>query len=252
MRMIAHRGMNRLALENTLPAFEFAVLRGMDGVELDVQLAACGTPVVFHDDNLERLYGISGTVREMTAMELRALCPVNPERFDADPRDMGIPTLDEVLRLLPDVDFLVNVEIKSSRLELRSPTRATAEVLSKHHHEFVVSSFNPVELARLARMSPGLRLGFLYDVSEPLMLRTGWPARILQLTGLAALHPNWALVSPWLVDWAHGRGLEVNVWTVNDRERVKWLEREGVDAVITDELVPEQNMPVDMISRLHH
>lgn len=239
MKLIAHRGMNRLALENTLPAFEFAVSHGMNGVEFDVQLASCGTPVVFHDDTLDRLFGISAAVREMTAEQLRSLSPKNPERFDVDPKDMGIPTLDEVLRVLPQSDFVVNVEIKAPRIELRSPTRATAEVLAMHRHEFVVSSFNPVELARLARISPRLRLGFLYDVDEPLMLRTGWPTRILQLTGLAALHPNWSLVSPFLIDWAHQRRLDVNVWTVNDVERVNWLHGEGVDAIITDELRPE-------------
>lgn len=236
MRLLAHRGMNRRALENTIPAFEHAISSGMDGIELDVQLALCGTPVVFHDVNLLRLYGVSKTIREMTAEELCTLVPLNAQRFDVDPQRMGVSSLVEVLRVLPVRDFTVNVEIKSAGLELRSPTRPTAEILSNHQHDFIVSSFNPVELARMSRLMPGVRLGFLYDRDEPLMLRTGWPTRLLTLTGLSALHPNWSLVSPWLIDWAHERKLEVNVWTVNDPERVAWLTREGVDSIITDEL----------------
>lgn len=239
MLLIAHRGMNRLALENTIPAFQFAVSHGMDGVELDVQIAACGTPVVFHDVTLERLYGTKGSVKDKTAVELQALVPVNAERFDVDPRQMGIPRLSTVLEGLPDRDFLVNVEIKSPGIEWRSPTKATAEVLRQYRHDVIVSSFNPVELARMSRLMPGMRLGFLYDRDEPLMLRTGWPTRLLTLTGLSALHPNWSLVNPWLIEWAHDRKLEVNVWTVNDVNRVEWLRGEGVDAIITDCLTKE-------------
>lgn len=238
MKILAHRGRNRQALENTLPAFQKSLDDRMHGVEFDVQLAACGTPVVFHDNTLERLFGVAGTVRDHDATALRRLVPKDAQRFDVPPDEMGIPTLEEVLDLLPTKDFVVNVEIKAPRLELRSPTRAVADVLAHHRHDFVVSSFNPVELARMARLMPNTKLGFLYDVDEPLMLRTGWPTRLLQLTGLAALHPNWALVSPWLIDWAHTRGLAVNVWTVNDPERVAWLAKEGVDAIITDELKP--------------
>ena len=236
MRLLAHRGMNRRALENTIPAFEHAISCGMDGIELDVQLSSCGTPVVFHDVNLQRLYGVAKTVRELRAEELAKLVPLDAERFDADPARMGVSSLVDVLRMLPERDFVVNVEIKSAGLELRSPTRPTAEILADYRHDFIVSSFNPVELARMSRLMPGVRLGFLYDRDEPLMLRTGWPTRLLTLTGLSALHPNWSLVSPWLIDWAHERKLEVNVWTVNDPERVSWLTQEGVDSIITDEL----------------
>lgn len=54
--------------------------------------------------------------------------------------------------------------------------------------------------------------------------------------GLKAIHPNWELVSYDMIQRAHEAGLQVNVWTVNDPERAAWLEREGIDALITDEL----------------
>ena len=49
MLVLAHRGANRLAPENTVPAMELAVERGADGVELDVHRAADGSLVVRHD-----------------------------------------------------------------------------------------------------------------------------------------------------------------------------------------------------------
>ena len=50
---IAHRGGAGLHPENTLAAFAHAVDIGVDGFELDVQLAKDGTVVVFHDDALK-------------------------------------------------------------------------------------------------------------------------------------------------------------------------------------------------------
>ena len=47
--VLAHRGANRLAPENTLPAFARAVELGADGVELDVHRTADGALVVRHD-----------------------------------------------------------------------------------------------------------------------------------------------------------------------------------------------------------
>src|SRR4249919_2745588 len=47
--VIAHRGASRLAQENTLTAFEMAVISGADGVELDVRRSVDGVLVVHHD-----------------------------------------------------------------------------------------------------------------------------------------------------------------------------------------------------------
>jgi glycerophosphoryl diester phosphodiesterase len=49
MLIIAHRGASAERPENTLPAFERAIERGADYVELDVHAAADGRIVVVHD-----------------------------------------------------------------------------------------------------------------------------------------------------------------------------------------------------------
>ena len=235
MRFLAHRGANRLALENTLAAFEFAVQTGHDGVELDVQLSLDGIPVVFHDDNLERLYGLEARVQDMKAEDLAGLVPVNPERFDADPARMGVPTLREVLDLLPGDDFLINVEIKAPKIARDTPTAATAQVLAKVPRNYIVSSFNPVELARFSRINSGIPLGFLFAPEGPLALHTGWPAPALKLAGIKAIHPHWSLISPDMIERAHARGWAVNTWTLNDLDRAHWLAKDGLDAIITDD-----------------
>ena len=69
-RIIAHRGGALHRPENTLEAFRWAASVGCRWVEFDVQLAACGTPVVIHDETLERTTNLKGPVLSKTAAQL--------------------------------------------------------------------------------------------------------------------------------------------------------------------------------------
>jgi len=69
---IAHRGRhdgNKAVWENTLSAFEAAISGGF-AIECDLQYAADAVPVVFHDDDMERLCRIKGDVRSKSSGEL--------------------------------------------------------------------------------------------------------------------------------------------------------------------------------------
>ncbi|MBX9457146.1 MAG: glycerophosphodiester phosphodiesterase [Rhizobium sp.] len=69
---IAHRGLhdgNKAVWENTLSAFEAAIARGF-AIECDLQYAADAVPVIFHDDDMERLCRIKGDVRARSSGEL--------------------------------------------------------------------------------------------------------------------------------------------------------------------------------------
>ncbi|MGB1723474.1 MAG: glycerophosphodiester phosphodiesterase [Ilumatobacteraceae bacterium] len=50
--VIAHRGANRRARENTLEAFQAAVALGSDGIELDVRRTVDAALVIHHDAQL--------------------------------------------------------------------------------------------------------------------------------------------------------------------------------------------------------
>ena len=52
--IFAHRGDLAHAPENTLPAFQQAIQKGADGVELDVKLTADGHVIVIHDSTVDR------------------------------------------------------------------------------------------------------------------------------------------------------------------------------------------------------
>ena len=59
--IVGHRGAAGLAPENTLAAFDEALVQGCDAIELDLQLSRDEIPVVYHDRTLIRTGG--GRVR---------------------------------------------------------------------------------------------------------------------------------------------------------------------------------------------
>ena len=69
---VAHRGLhdgNKLVWENTLSAFQRAIDGGF-AIECDLQYVSDAVPVVFHDDDMERLCNIKADIREKTTSEL--------------------------------------------------------------------------------------------------------------------------------------------------------------------------------------
>jgi len=224
--VFAHRGSSADAPENTLAAFARARADGADGVELDVMQCASGEVVVFHDDDLERLCGVRGMVRAQSWAQLRALSV----------RGQPIPLLDEVLEVVGP-ELFVNVELKAkpgllARVLDDGLATAVAEVLRRHEAaRFVVSSFDPVLLARFEAQRPELETALLFAVDQFLPLRRGWPARVLRAQGV---HPEAALVNERSVAAWRRRGLAVRVWTVDDADELRYLSSLGVDAVITN------------------
>lgn len=227
---IGHRGARGLVPENTLAGFRVAVEAGVDGVEFDVQRTADGHLVVFHDDDLQRVCGVKGSVVTSSLAQLRELEAGSHFRpqFAGEP----IPTLDEVLDLLP-ADCFLNIEAKRFTLRSDGLEGLILEVI-RHRNLYercLVSSFDPLILWRLGRMDRRVALGLLYDPRLPWGLGRAWPRHFLRL---AALHPHRKQVTAELIRYARQKGWQVNTWTVNELEEMRQMIGLGVDAIITD------------------
>lgn len=65
MKLWAHRGCSQRYPENTLLAFEkAAAVKGLTGIELDIQLTKDGEMVVIHDERVDRTTEGIGFVRD--------------------------------------------------------------------------------------------------------------------------------------------------------------------------------------------
>lgn len=122
---------------------------GADGVELDVQLSRDGALMVFHDELLSRTTNGEGKLTAMTFAELRALDAGS--RFNRSFAGEKIPTLDEVLAILPD-GAVVDVEMKSETPEPEPLVETTLRTVRPYapRLRLYLSCFSPkfLDLAR--------------------------------------------------------------------------------------------------------
>lgn len=79
-KIVSHRGEhdNSSVYENTLAAFDRALARGAWGIEFDVRWTRDLQPVVAHDPDLKRVFGIETTIAGVEFDELRSRCPAVP------------------------------------------------------------------------------------------------------------------------------------------------------------------------------
>lgn len=109
-RLCAHRGYNKAAPENTLPAFALAVSMGAQEIELDLWPNKDGDLVVCHDSSVTRTSDGKGLISEMTTKEIKALDAGG--WFSPVYKGIKMPLFEEVLDLFGG-KVITNIHIKS-------------------------------------------------------------------------------------------------------------------------------------------
>ena len=146
-RLIAHRGYAGRYPENTIPAIEAALAAGARNIELDLQLTADRIPVIFHDRDLFRITGVSGSVGQLTASEFLAKEAAYRSRFGGTFTGTRPATLEQVLTTLakyPEITFFL--EIKRVTLEQVGVEKTVEIVLNA-----VARIINPLVLLSFSR-----------------------------------------------------------------------------------------------------
>jgi glycerophosphoryl diester phosphodiesterase len=219
----AHRGGAAHFAENSWRAFEHAVKLGYAYLETDAHATSDGVLVAFHDKTLDRVTDRTGAIARLTASEVAAARIGGTE---------PIPLLEDLLGAWPDVRF--NIDVKDA-----PAARPLAELIRRAAawDRVCITSFSAARLSATRRLldrpvcmatSPvgagALRSGLAGRLLAP-MFAGRW-VRCAQLPIRMAVAP--------LIGRAHDAGLQVHVWTVNERDLMASLLDLGVDGIMTD------------------
>jgi glycerophosphoryl diester phosphodiesterase len=224
-RWFAHRGGGSLAPENTLAGIRLAARLGYRAVEFDVMLSADGTPVLIHDETLERTTNGMGRVCATRDAQLFALDAGQGER---------IPRFVEAAALCRELGLLANVEIKPAT----GHEVATAEVVARLAADLwrgaevqpLISSFSLAALEVARDLAPDIWRGVLFEAPP-----ADWLAQLQRLQAVS-LHCDADLLSDEVLAEARAHGVPVLCYTVNAEKQAKMLFARGVSALFTDRL----------------
>ncbi|MEO5805674.1 glycerophosphodiester phosphodiesterase family protein [Devosia sp.] len=164
-RPIAHRGLhNRAAgiIENSASAFAGAIA-GNYAIECDLQITSDGVPVVFHDDDMQRLLGRDGLVADISSSEINTLPLLGSAAGDRPQR---------LTEFLAQVDgrVLLQIELKHQRDATNTQflARATAEALKSYTGPATIESFDPNLITQIRQFGfTGPRGIIAYDYADP-------------------------------------------------------------------------------------
>jgi glycerophosphoryl diester phosphodiesterase len=231
-RIIAHRGGGLLAPENTLAGLRLARNLGFQAVEFDVKLAEDGTPVLMHDDTLERTTDGRGAVADMGYEALSALDAGG--WFGNEYAGEPVPSFAAACALCMEAGLWANVEIKPNPGQDRETGEAVARMAkllwAGADLPPLLSSFSPLSLEAAAVEAPELPRGLLVST-----VPSNWEALLRRLQ-CVALHASCLHLDAARVKAVHAAGYGVLAYTVNDSELAIDLLDWGVDALVTDQL----------------
>lgn len=221
-RVVAHRGawkVDKLP-ENSVASFKRAIELGCAGSEFDVYLTADSVLVLNHDADFQGL-----------DIEKSALAQLQQKKLS---NGETIALLDDILKILVSQENTIAfLEIKPSAVSKEHGFAAVdkiIETVERYNAEDLVFyiSFDYSYLQRIQEKKPNVRVAFLNETQN---------TDNIVFDRKMSMDFNYKIFksNPDMLDEARLKGININVWTVNNPNDMKYFLEHGVDYITTDE-----------------
>lgn len=225
-RVIAHRGLSKIEVENTNSAFVAAGNRSYYGIETDIYRTNDGFFVIGHDDNYKRLCGEEIFLEKESLSDLEKIV-----FFDKDGTknrcDLRPSRLENYLSIVKKYEKHAILELKSDfTIE---EIKRIIEIIKKYDYldNLTFISFKYENLLKVRELLPDQKAEYLF-----------WKITNEEIEKLSKDKIN---VDVWCkeltkeqIDACHKAGLSVNCWTVDEKERAEELSSWGIDYITTN------------------
>lgn len=227
-KMVAHRGLSGIELENTCAAFVAAGNRDYFGIETDVHRTADGAYVVIHDSTTTRVSSETLNVEESTLAQLQA---VQLTDKDGSPRgDLRIPTLEEYLKICVKYGKVCVLELKND-----FPKEDVANILEivKQHmtlEDIIFISFSYQNMIYIRQLEPKAQAQYLcgsaVTVDDELIQKLKDYSLDIDI--------YYKQLNADTVRLFHENGIKINTWTVDDPSIAEQLAAWGVEYITSN------------------
>ena len=268
----SHRGGRGEYTEESRKAFEESLKMGVSTLELDIVLAEDGTPVVWHDPEIQadkctdtkpatendpEFPYVGKLVHELNWNQLQTLnCNKVLKGFpeakaEKSNKLLQLQDVFDIAAADPQMRFNIETKIEAEdREKSATPQEFVDAILPVVRHNKATSrttiqSFDWRSLPLVRKAQPDISLALLYDA-------TTWKSgskwigdvdydklggdvnKAAKQLGAEILSPDYKLVTPENVASAHAAGLQVLPWTVNEESDMQAMVDAKVDGLITD------------------
>lgn len=219
MLIIAHRGASGEFTEGSKAAYEAAIAQKADGLECDLRLTKDNQIICYHDANTTRLSNINLEIAKTNYAQLAN--EVDPYPFE------------QLLKLAIDNKKDLVLEFKHPVPSGGRVERAVHKLLKSNKDQIKASGIKitAISFSYLATLRNRLAQNDLYQTG--LLINNKLYAR-LNPTSIFAVNIDLLKQNPNLGNMIKKNGGRLYIWTVNEVDDLKYCEKIGADAVITD------------------
>lgn len=227
MEIIAHRGASGDYPENTLLAFEQAILQSCDGIELDVHYHPSGEFLVSHDAIIATEQHKNIRLDQIPSTDLSQEAQTTGKLL----------TLKQVLTHIHG-RCVVNIEVKTTFIELNKLSTLVYALQDELNlaiktakfslPQFVISSFNHHVLYQIKQLNRQINTAALI-ASTPIDL-----ANFCKKLNVQNLNIAFDCLNTAIVESAHQHNMQLYVYTVNKIEQLQFCYQLNVDGIFTD------------------
>lgn len=224
-KIIAHRGLSGLEVENTDAAFIAAGERSYYGIESDVRRTADGKFVMCHDADLERISGQKIDVESSTLEELQQIPLLNKKGEKDD--SIHLTTLENYISICKEYDKQAILELKSSFTKDEVGSIIDIITALDYLDRVTFISFDYDNLLYVREYSADQSAMYLFskmsDETADMLIRDRIDVAI-KITKL----------TKGLIERFHEAGLNVNCWTVDSKALAEIYSEWGVDYITSN------------------
>ena len=228
--LIIHRGASMFAPENTISSLKKAIDMGAKWIETDVRLTKDNKLIIIHDSTLERTTNGYGDIVNNTLKELKSFDAGS--WFASKYKNERIPTLEEYISIVIRNNINLQLELKEVSGREYELANAVAGVINSlwpdPKKNLLISSFSERCLKLIKK----------YLDKTPQALATSFvpndPKSLIKETGVKIIQVQDKYVDNKSLDIIKNSNIEFGVATVNDTKRAKFLLKNGIQSIITD------------------
>ena len=225
-KVIAHRGLSGIEVENTCSAFVAAGNRSHYGVETDIHRTKDGRFIVGHDDNLGRIAG-EEIFLEKTSLKVLQSVVLFDKDGTKNREDLRPCTLENYLSIVKKYEKHAVLELKSDFTD--EEIEKIIEIVKSFDYleNLTFISFNYENLVKVRKVLPNQSAQYLF-----------WKVTDEEIERLKRDKID---VDVWCkelikeqIDACHAAGLKVNCWTVDTKDEGEKFASWGIDYITSN------------------
>lgn len=226
-KLIAHRGLSSVYLENTVPAFVLAgKTKFVDAIECDINFTSDNNIVVFHDKTLKRLNGNKVFISK-TPLFVLLKYKLFDKRDGVIDKGYSICRFSKYIKICKKYKKTAVIEIKTNANQSQLNLFINKLIKYKYYKNVIIISAYQKVLLYLRKKLPYTKMQLI--VSSPVGNKLNFCLK--NKFDLSIYHK---ILKKETVSIFHKYNLQVSVWTVNNLELIKKYLSLKVDYITSD------------------